>query len=616
MQPVRVPGTILRMLRSRWSLIPFAVLAIAAASSAFAVETKPAVAATAARPAAAAPAASAPSAGAGESAPDRRMAVMAAMREELGRSMKQLRLKDYEAPYFIAYAVRDNERQEVGARLGALFEDGRRRGRHAWVQVRVGTYQLDNTNNEGESPIDIDGADLYQPPSEAPLDDDTAALRSTLWLLTDHEYKQALGAYAVKRGKRATEVSEDDELPSFSRENKSVAVDPAASAPFDRAALGERVRRVSALFKRYPELFEGAVKIGVERQVRWLLTSEGTEVIGERAIYAAYVSAATRAKDGMLLEHEKAFYGASLAELPDEAGLSRALGELATELRALREAPVVDPYTGPAILMQQAAGVFFHETLGHRLEGERQNNEKEGRTFKGQIGQRILPDFLSVHDDPTLRAWPAASGSPARISLNGYYTHDDEGVPARDVALIEKGVLRDYLKSRTPIKGSLLSNGHGRAEGSSAPMGRMANLVVRSSRRVSEAKLKQMLLEEVRRQGKQYGLIIRDITGGSTNTSNYGFQAFKGQPRLVYRVDARTGAETLVRGVEMVGTPLASINKIVAASDTEGVFNGFCGAESGFVPVSTVAPAVLMTEIELQRSERAMERPPLLPPPF
>src|SRR5439155_12741756 len=138
---------------------------------------------------------------------------------------------------------------------------------------------------------------------------------------------------------------------------------------------------------------------------------------------------------------------------------------------------------------------------------------------------------------------------------------------SRDVVLIDRGVLRDYLMSRSPIKGSLHSNGHGRAEGTGDPMGRMANLIVTSTRHVSEAKLKQMLLDEVRRQGKPFGLIIRDITGGATNTSNFGFQAFKGQPRLVYRLDAKTGKEALVRGVEMVGTPLASINKLVATSD-------------------------------------------------
>ncbi|HEX3866333.1 MAG TPA: metallopeptidase TldD-related protein [Gemmatimonadaceae bacterium] len=331
----------------------------------------------------------------------------------------------------------------------------------------------------------------------------------------------------------------------------------------------------------------------------------------ERTIYSVHLEAATRAKDGMLLQHEKDFYSRELGDLPDDKTLADTVALLAAELHALREAPMIDPYTGPAILMEEAAGVFFHETVGHRLEGERQNDEKEGRTFKGQVGRHVLPDFLSVIDDPTVRA-----AGDKRVALNGYYSFDDEGVAGRKVTLIDNGVLRDYLKSRTPISGSLRSNGHGRAEGTADPMGRMANLFVRSTKKVPIDKLKQMLLDEVRRQNKPFGLIIRDITGGSTNTSNFGYQAFKGEPRLVYRVDAKTGAETLVRGVEMVGTPLTTVSRIVATSDTEGVFNGFCGAESGFVPVSTVAPAVLMSEIELQRTQKAAERPPLLPPPW
>jgi predicted Zn-dependent protease len=300
-------------------------------------------------------------------------------------------------------------------------------------------------------------------------------------------------------------------------------------------------------------------------------------------------------------------------ELPSEEEATRQVRRLLDELKALRAAPVIDPYTGPALLMEEAAGVFFHETVGHRLEGERQNDEKEGRTFKGQVGKRVLPPFLSIIDDPTTAQAATAAGAQ---TLNGSYAFDDEGVAARAVTLVEGGVLRDYIKSRTPIPGSLRSNGHGRAEGSADPMGRMGNLFVRSTKRVPVAELKKMLLEEVRRQNKPFGLIIRDITGGSTNTTNYGYQAFKGQPRLVYRVDAKSGEETLVRGVEMVGTPLATVSKIVATSDTVGVFNGYCGAESGFVPVSTVAPAMLMTEIELQRTQKAAERPPILPPPW
>jgi predicted Zn-dependent protease len=537
--------------------------------------------------------------------------ILSAMQSELTRAMARMRLRDYEKPYFIAYAVRDFQQREVTSRFGAEVSHEQNHSRQAWAQVRVGSYQLDNTSSgERDLPMaDMNEVDLYDPPTEAPLDDDTQGLRATLWMLTDVRYKRALVAYAKKRGQRAQQVVEDENLPSFSRESPTRHTDPTTPFTFDDAALAERARRASALFKQYPDLFDGTVKITGDRVTRWFVNSEGAAVVTERTIYGTHVNAATRAKDGMLLEHEKEFYGRVAGELPDDKQLADAIALLATELRALREAPLIDPYTGPAILMEEATGVFFHETVGHRLEGERQNDEKEGRTFKGQVGRRVLPDFLSVIDDPTARA-------AGKVSLNGYYTYDDEGIAARPVTLIQNGVLRDYLKSRTPIAGSLHSNGHGRAEGSADAMGRMANLFLRSTKRVSVAQLKEMLMAEARRQGKPYGLIIRDITGGSTNTSNFGYQAFKGQPRLVYRVDAQTGAETLVRGVEMVGTPLTTMSRIVATSDTEGVFNGFCGAESGFVPVSTVAPAVLMSEIELQRSTRAMERPPILPPPW
>jgi Predicted Zn-dependent proteases and their inactivated homologs len=253
--------------------------------------------------------------------------------------------------------------------------------------------------------------------------------------------------------------------------------------------------------------------------------------------------------------------------------------------------------------------VFFHEALGHRLEGERQNDNKEGATFKGQIGKAILPLFISVLDDPSAAKLDG-------VSLNGHYDFDDEGVASFPVALVDHGILRNYLKSRTPVKGSPASNGHGRAEGTLDPIGRMASTIVKSDKVVPYAKLKEMLLDEIRRQKKSFGLIIADISGGQTNTTTYDFQAFKGMPRIVYRVDAETGKETLARGVEFVGTPIGSLNRILATSDSSAVFNGFCGAESGYVPVSTAAPAVLISEIELQRTRRAMERPPILPAPW
>jgi TldD protein len=561
-------------------------------------------------PASAIPVTAAPKPAGASRTKDPRLVVLGALKAELGRSMKRLRMPNEDGPYFIRYLVRDYDNYDLSARFGALYEDGYQRVRQGAVEVRVGSYQFDNTADDSTERIfDLDDFDRYEPPMLAPIDDNVDAMRATLWLLTDARYKQALATLHKKRGARVTKMVEDEKMPSFSREKAARAVDPPVSLSLDRAAWGERLRHISALFKAYPEIFDSQVKLSADHQTRYLVTSEGSELVSERIIYSLNVIATARAPDGLLIKHFKSFYGASEAELPSETELVRVAGDLAAEVKRLRLAPMLDPFNGPAILLPEAAGVFFHEALGHRLEGERQNDNKEGATFKGQIGKPVLPSFISVLDDPTL-------AKADNVSLNGHYDFDDEGVAARPVTLVDHGILRNYLKSRTPVKGSLQSNGHGRAEGTLDPIGRMANTIVRSDKMVPYAKLKEMLLEEIRRQKKAFGLIIADISGGQTNTTTYDFQAFKGMPRVVYRVDGETGEETLVRGVEFVGTPIGSLNRIVAASDQTAVFNGFCGAESGYIPVSTVAPALLISEIELQRTRRALERPPLLPAPW
>ncbi len=541
---------------------------------------------------------------------DPRLVVLGALKAELTRSMERLRLPKEPGPYFLRYLVRDYDETDISARLGALLNDDHTRARQAHVEARVGDYQFDNTADDtAEKMFDMDDLDRYDPPSAAPIDGDVDALRATLWLQTDVKYKRALSLLHKKRGARVTKVVEDETVASFSKEDAARVVDPLVAVKVDRAAWADRLRRVSAVFRGYADIFDSQVKLSVSHQTRFIVTSEGTELVTERLIWALHFSAAGRAADGLLVPHYKSFYGAVETELPDEKALVATAHQLADEIKKLSAAPMMDPYNGPAILLPEAAGVFFHEALGHRLEGERQNDNAEGATFKGQISNPILPTFLSVLDDPTRR-------KIGNVSLNGYYKYDDEGVAARPVTLVDRGVLRSYLKSRTPVKGSPRSNGHGRSEATLDPMGRMGNTIVRSSRIVSYAKLKTMLLDEIRRQNKAFGLIIADISGGQTNTTTYDFQAFKGMPRIVYKVDAKTGKETLVRGVEFVGTPIGSLNRIQAASDTDGVFNGFCGAESGYVPVSTVAPALLISEIELQRTRRAMERPPILPAPF
>lgn len=537
---------------------------------------------------------------------DARASIIDAMRAELERNRSRLRVEDYEAPYFISYRVVERDGVTVEARFGAVVGDDRQLDRVAAVDVRVGDYAFDSS----PEPDDMSFMEPmgFRPPHEAPVEDDPAALRATLWLLTDHAYKDALSTYLRKKARRVAEVR-DDKADSFSREKAVTVVDPALGMTVDRAAWRGLAQRLSTRFRRMPSLVEGAVRVSADHERVFFVNSEGTRLVRESVIYSVAFDAITRAPDGLLLDQGKTLYGRSWGELPDEAALAALVDAAMSDLEALRKAPVADPYTGPAILEPEATGVFFHETIGHRLEGERQNDENEGQTFKGALGQRILPEFITVRDDPRREKWGA-------VSLNGFYRYDDQGVPAADAVLVENGILRTFLTSRTPIEGVAQSNGHGRAQGTHRPMARMGNLIVEGKAPVSRERLKAMLIEEVKREGKPYGLIIRDITGGSTNTSNYGYQAFKGTPRMVWRVDVDTGAETLVRGVEMVGTPLLAVSKIVATSDEMGVFNGYCGAESGYVPVSAVAPATLFREIELQRTQQGKEKPPILPPPW
>jgi TldD protein len=320
------------------------------------------------------------------------------------------------------------------------------------------------------------------------------------------------------------------------------------------------------------------------------------------------VFAVTRADDGMDLFRAQTFEAETVDGLPKQPELEAAMRELGKSLEALRKAPVTEPFNGPAILSGRAAAVFFHEVLGHRLEGQRQRGDEEGQTFTKELGKPVLPSFLSVSDDPTRVRF-------GDTWLSGTYEYDDEGQKARRVDLIQAGVLKTFLMSRLPIASFSNSNGHGRAQTGRVPNGRQGNLIVTSTKTVPETELRKMLIEEAKKQGKPYGLYFEDISSGFAVTTRNSPQAFQVIPLVVYRVYVDGRPDELVRGVGIVGTPLAAMKRIVATGDKSEVFNGECGAESGSIPVSAVAPAMLLTEMETQRQPQGTERVPILPNP-
>jgi predicted Zn-dependent protease len=526
--------------------------------------------------------------------------VLKTMQEELARATAGLAKSD-PAPYFLSYTVYDQNMTILAGAYGSLLTNTVVRRRQADVTMRVGSPALDNTHGQARASGMSSGS--------LPFGEDADAIAHVLWELTDREYKRAAPTFLSVKTNTAVRAEEEDKSPDFSKETPVQHTGEALTVPaFDKAAWEDEIRRLSGEFRKYPDVYFASVVLQVQSANQRMVNSEGTAITSPSNSTRLVMEAQTRAEDGMDLLRVETFQAPTAAGLPSEKELSAKIEKMATDLRALRKAPVAEPYDGPALLSGRAAAVFFHEVLGHRLEGHRQKDEDEGQTFTKKVGQEVLPKFLSVTDDPTL----AEVGG---MKLAGTYGYDSEGVPAQRVEVIKAGVLKNFLTSRMPIKGFEQSNGHGRNQPGLMPTGRQGNLIVTSTQSVSEKDLRQKLIDEVKKQNKPYGLYFDDIQGGFTLTTRALPQAFQVLPVIVYKVFPDGRPDELVRGVDIVGTPLAALTRIMETGDQQHVFNGVCGAESGNVPVSAVAPSMLFSEMEVQKRAHEHERPPLLPAP-
>jgi TldD protein len=510
-------------------------------------------------------------------------------------------------PYFLSYEVSDAENVSISAQFGALTDDSESRRRTADIQVRLGSGAEDNTHgahrNSGLTTMPL------------PLTDDRAALERSLWFGTNRGYGRALDSLLQVKTEQQVRAKEEDSSADFSSEKPVDTIVPgdprfAPTAPLlkDKAEWEARLRELSGLFKQFPDVFYNTVGLQASNEMDYFVSSEGTRVSTPSHVARLVIVGRTRAADGMDLYRVETFESDELGRLPDQKTLVEKTLAMAKNLEALRVAPITEPFDGPAILSGRASAVFFHEVLGHRLEGQRQRGDDEGQTFTKLLNKPIMPAFMSVSDDPTVKDFGG-------IALSGHYLYDDEGQAARRVDLVKDGVLETFLMSRLPIASVSNSNGHGRAESGHMPTGRQGNLIVTSSKTVSDAELREMLKAEAKKQGKAYGLYFEDISSGFAVTSRRSPQAFSVVPLVVYRVFVDGRPDELVRGVSIVGTPQTALKDIVATGDKPDVFNGICGAESGSIPVSAVAPAMLLSKIETQRQAQGTARPPIVAPP-
>lgn len=508
----------------------------------------------------------------------------------------------------LTYALFDTRQWTMSAEFGALVEDSQTREVHAMVRMRVGDRSLDNThhvvNDPGEGLRRRRSIRWVSIPPEA---EPELALR-LVEEATDAVYGRVTADLGSVRAAKTLATAPLDPSPDLTEETPEIAVPPIPVFEFDAEPWRDRLRRASAVFARHPELLGGSAWLRATDEIRLITTSEGTAVQQpSRAVFLG-LRAWARADDGQNVSLQWDDYAPDGTSGPGEEVLLAQAEELAQRVIALRTAPSADVYVGPMLLAGRAAGVAFHEVLGHPIEGQRQRAEDQAQTFRKKVGERILPESMSVIFDPGLRTL-------AGRALSGSYTYDDEGVRAQRVLAVENGVLRSFLLSRLPIAGFPRSNGHGRAQASYLPVARQSNLVVQTSNPVSDADLRARLVELARQRGLAYGLYVANVERGASRTGRGEPNAFNVVPVEVYQIWVDGRPDTLVRGAEVVGTPLAALGKIVAVGDRVGTFNGVCGAESGAVPVSASSPALLFEEVEVQRAVKSTVPPPALPAP-
>ena len=540
------------------------------------------------------------------SQPRKPATLLDAMKIELARSMEQLK-KQPIAPFFLSYEIIETESAGATGSFGALLSSNRgARRRMLSIDLRVGDYKLDNTH-----PIRGSAMNMLDTYSSYPMsiEDDPDAIRAMLWYYTDIKFKRAVEQLISVRTNVKVKAEETDKAGDFSPAKAETYTEPAAKAlGVDQKLWEDKVRQYTAPFQRFGNIYTARAAFTANRETRWFVSSDGAALETAETGYRLQLQSFAKASDGMELPRVETFYSSTLAGLPDDAAVLGTVDKMTKDLMALKSAPVMDAFVGPAILSPRATGVIFHEIFGHRIEGQREKRENEGQTFRDKVGQKVLPEFISVYSDPTMRKLGSTE-------LNGYYKYDNEGVKAQRVTVVENGILKNFLMSRLPIDGFPASNGHGRRAPGYNVAGRQSNLIIQASKTVSRDELKKLLIEEAKLAKVSYGLYFEDIAGGFTFTGRGNPNAFEVIPIMVYRIYL-DGHEELVRGVDLIGTPLTVFTRVLAADDQVAAFNGTCGAESGPVPVSAGGPGLLISQIEVQKKPKSQELSPILAPPF
>lgn len=517
-------------------------------------------------------------------------------------------LKTQEVPaYYIAYRVDDVYSYHATAEFGALTYSDDSRSKILTVTLRVGTPQIDNFHTIRDN----SGSSYSYSRIELPAEENADAIKNIIWKATSDAYQDAISKFSKVKANISVKVEEEDKAADFTLDAPNVFEEAAiksGSIKFDVKEWERRIKKYSAEFLKDSAIFTGSSSVNYQVLRKYFVSSNGDKIVQNNTSAGVFIIGSIKAKDGMEMPLYKSLQAHRPERLPSDADMQKLAENLVANLVALKNAPVAEPFSGPALLSAEASGVFFHEIFGHRVEGQRMKDEADAQTFKKKVGELVLPKALSVYCDPLQKTYEG-------VDLNGFYQYDDQGAKGERVNIVENGVLKDFLMSRSPIKGFPRSNGHGRAQAGMQPVSRQSNLVIETSSPKTTKELREELIRLAKEQKAEYGYLFQEVTGGFTTTGRYMPSAFNVTPTLVYRVYVNGRPDEIVRGVDLIGTPLSMFSQIDMAGGNKGVFNGTCGAESGGVPVSGCSPMVLVKVIETQKKAKSQERPYILPRP-
>lgn len=526
------------------------------------------------------------------------------LKSELKREYDILSQEDPPVHY-MDYRVEKIKTWDCSASMGCLTNMSSNDNAFFFANVKVGDKVLNNTRLvKGKK----SRTETYL--KKVPLNDEKEdALLQIIWNRTEQLYDDAARTYSYT--KNNIKVEDDKSVNDFSTAEAVDYYDLESDLAIDdkkKEEIENMVKKASSLFCVDDKMMQGDVAFSFTKKRKYLASSENQHIVQNSFRTRIFIKGSITAENGNTMQLHECFDTYTPDQLPSADTIYETVQLLVDKLIELKTAVIAEPYSGPAILSPAASGVFFHEIFGHRVEGHRLKDENDGQTFKSKVGEEVLPKTFSVVFDPQLETYK-------QFYLNGHYIYDDEGVKGQKVTVVENGVLKNFLMNRTPIKDFETSNGHGRADFYHGTVSRQSNMFIQCSKPLSDEKLRKALIKECKKQDLEYGYYFKKVTGGFTTTGRFKPNAFNVTPNEVYRIYVDGRPDELVRGVDLIGTPLTMFSTIIAAGTTESIFNGTCGAESGRVPVSAVSPAILVRKIETQKKNQKFSTGTILPPP-